>query len=33
MKVTTEFQPTGTGQTFNATNTSMGLAYAKWTTL
>ena len=29
MKVTTEFQPTGTGQTFNATNTSMGLAYAK----
>ena len=29
MKVTTEFQPLGTGQTFNATNTSMGLAYAK----
>ena len=29
MPVTTEFQPMGTGQTFNATNTSMGLAYAR----
>ncbi|MBM3912186.1 MAG: PorV/PorQ family protein [Sphingomonadales bacterium] len=29
MPVTTEFQPMGTGQTFNATNTSMGMAYAR----